>query len=84
MFAGGWVEEVQSLLNKGYVVDDPGMKSHGYREIAESLLSNDDPTLLIESIAAKTRQYARRQETWWRNDSRIHWIQCHGHLGRDA
>lgn len=82
MFEAGWVEEVQSLLQRGYTVDDPGMQSHGYREILTALASgklkidsgkwNCDE--LAESIAAKTRQYAKRQMTWWRHDPRIHWI----------
>lgn len=77
MFADGWIEEVQSLLHRGYSMDDPGMKSHGYREIAEAIeneqleMSNEQ---LIEFISAKTRQYAKRQMTWWKHDSRIHWI----------
>jgi len=39
MLESGWIEEVQSLLEKGYSIDDPGMKSLGYREIAEWLNS---------------------------------------------
>ncbi|MFH0851690.1 MAG: tRNA (adenosine(37)-N6)-dimethylallyltransferase MiaA [Candidatus Peregrinibacteria bacterium] len=92
MFAAGWVEEVQSLLEKGYTVEDPGMQSHGYREIAHAISNvkcKIDPTSpglrgagnvewnfdqLIEVIAAKSRQYAKRQMTWWRHDPRIHWI----------
>lgn len=82
MFAAGWVEEVQSLLDRGYSENDPGMVSHGYREIAH-VISNAECRMqngecdfgaLIEIIAAKTMQYAKRQMTWWRHDQRIHWI----------
>lgn len=76
MFAHGWVEEVRELLNRGYTENDPGMGSCGYREIADAISNgkwNCDE--LIETIAAKTRQYAKRQMTWWRNDQRIRWIQ---------
>lgn len=76
MFAGGWIEEVQGLLEKGYTTMDPGMKSHGYREIIQYLDEGTPASLeeLTEMIAAKSRQYARRQETWWRNDPRIQWL----------
>lgn len=77
MFEQGWIEEVQSLLDRGYSVDDPGMKSHGYREIAEAITNEQLESKneqLLELITAKTRQYAKRQMTWWRNDQRIQWI----------
>jgi len=79
MFAAGWVEEVQSLLEKGYSADDPGMLSHGYREIAAALRAHSIAAVkadlkLQERIAASSRQYAKRQMTWWRRDARIHWI----------
>lgn len=77
MFENGWIEEVRSLLDRGYAVSDPGMKSHGYRDIAEAItheqlnMSNEQ---LTDLIAAKTRQYAKRQMTWWKSDPRIQWI----------
>jgi tRNA dimethylallyltransferase len=84
MFTSGWIEEVQSLLDLGYCADDPGMKSHGYREIAEAISREKrkekrekiDEEILIDLIAAKTRQYAKRQMTWWKNDQRIQWIEA--------
>lgn len=76
MMKRGWIEEVQSLLQCGYSPTDPGMKSHGYREIVRYLTRTLPITIeeLTEQIAAKTRQYARRQETWWKGDDRINWL----------
>jgi len=75
MFADGWIAEVQSLLARGYTMEDLGMKSHGYREIAAAIASgNVDTNALAEIICAKTRQYAKRQMTWWKNDQRITWV----------
>ena len=75
MFEEGWVEEVEDLLKQGYSADDPGMKSHGYREIISFMEGSlDDLDALQEIIAAKTRQYARRQMSWWKGDSRIQWL----------
>ncbi len=75
LFKRGWVDEVRSLLKRGYGPNDPAMKSHGYREII-AWLETCTPSLseLQEQIAAKTRQYAKRQLTWWKHDSRIHWV----------
>ncbi|MFA7681922.1 MAG: tRNA (adenosine(37)-N6)-dimethylallyltransferase MiaA [Candidatus Peribacteraceae bacterium] len=77
MFADGWVDEVRDLLTRGYGPDDPGMKSHGYREIIHVLQGAEplDEQALIHRIAQQSCQYARRQMSWWRNDSRIHWIE---------
>lgn len=76
MFEEGWIDEVQKLLDSGYTKQDPGMKSHGYKEIMHYLETGEPDSLedLQESIAAKSRQFARRQCTWWRGDTRIHWI----------
>ena len=74
LFAAGWIEEVQGLLDAGYTKDDPGMKACGYREIIDYLQEGSDLEQLKNSITAKTRQYARRQMTWWKGDTRIHWL----------
>lgn len=75
----GWMEEVQSLIERGYLSSDPGMESHGYREIMEAIHSGDpDPEKLAEEISSRTRQYAKRQMTWWKDDPRIHWIERGG------
>jgi tRNA dimethylallyltransferase len=77
----GWIDEVKSLLGKGYSVDDPGMRSQGYREIAEAIsngklkIENENwMEELIDSISAQARQYAKRQMTWWKRNERIRWV----------
>lgn len=72
---GGWIREVETLLENGHSIDEPGFKSVGYREIAQWLQSDEQSKeQLIDVIAAKTRQYAKRQMTWWKDDDRIYWI----------
>lgn len=73
----GWVREVEDLLVRGYTAADPGMQSHGYRELltwVQSGKSETELAALQALIAANTRQYAKRQMTWWRHDPRIRWI----------
>ncbi len=75
LLTSGWIEEVESLLDRRYSAADPGFKSHGYREIVQWLQSDEqNKEQLIDTIAAKTRQYAKRQMTWWKEDERIRWI----------
>jgi len=66
MLAGGWVEEVQTLLEE--VPDEaPAWKATGYgavRELARGRLTRADARA---SIVIQTRQYAKRQRTWLRH-----------------
>jgi tRNA dimethylallyltransferase len=76
LFDQGWIEEVERLLDNDIPPTSPAMKSTGYREIA-AWLSNPESMEkedLIERITKKTRQYAKRQMTWWKNDMRINWL----------
>ncbi len=76
MLEEGWIGEVEHLLDQGVLPNEPGMKSTGYQEIAGWLMNPEsmDRDELTEIIARKTRQYAKRQLTWWRSDTRIHWL----------
>lgn len=75
MLRSGWIEEVEGLIDKGYTPRDPAMKSHGYKEIMQWLGTDERNMLQLEMmIGAKTRQYAKRQMTWWEEDERIRWI----------
>jgi tRNA dimethylallyltransferase len=82
MFDAGWIDEVRRLLDLGYSADDPGMRSIGYREIAEYVGNQRNQSNqgveniedLTTVIATKTRAYAKRHMTWWRRDARIRWI----------
>ncbi|GAB4536690.1 MAG: tRNA (adenosine(37)-N6)-dimethylallyltransferase MiaA [Pleurocapsa sp.] len=69
----GLVEEVQQLCNK-YGADLPLLDTLGYAEIKQYLagdLSLDDA---IAAIITHTRQFAKRQRTWFRNDPEINWF----------
>lgn len=75
MLHSGWIEEVEGLIDRGCTASDPAMKSHGYKEIMGWLSSEERNTEELERvITSKTRQYAKRQMTWWKDDPRIHWI----------
>lgn len=75
LLQSGWIEEVEGLIDRGYGSADPAMKSHGYTEIMAWLSSEErNKNELAEAIARKTRAFAKRQETWWGDDERIHWL----------
>ncbi len=77
MFADGWINEVKELVKAGYDEHAPAMESHGYREIVAWITAGEDSATLNavkEQIAKNTRQYVKRQLTWWKGDSRIQWV----------
>lgn len=67
MMESGLIEEVGSLTERGFGPEAPGMTAVGYREILEArsgALTMDEAR---DAIVRATRQYARRQRTWFRN-----------------
>ena len=67
MVRRGLVEEVRRLLGAGYGPDDPGLTGAGYREIVDYLRGECSLDEAVDRIEVRTRQYARRQLTWFRN-----------------
>jgi tRNA dimethylallyltransferase len=75
MFANGLIDEVKSLLAKGYSADLPGMSAIGYRECIRVI----NGELTIEQARAEmkriTRVFVRRQGNWFKeSDPNIHWF----------
>lgn len=73
MMEQGAVEEVEALLAQNLTPDMPAMKAIGVSQIAAMLsgdMSFDDA---IEKASAATRQYAKRQMTWFRNQMDESW-----------
>jgi len=71
---GGILEEVRSLLDAGYGPGLRPMTGHGYREAARHLAGEWSLEEAIAVTARRTRQYAKRQLTWFRRDVRILWV----------
>ncbi|MCZ6857043.1 MAG: tRNA (adenosine(37)-N6)-dimethylallyltransferase MiaA [Gemmatimonadetes bacterium] len=67
MLRVGWVDEVRRLLDDGVAPDAAGLDGLGYREIISHLEGHLAADELPEAIATSTRQYAKRQETWFRH-----------------
>ena len=67
MLEGGWIGEVKSLLESGVDEDAPGLDAVGYREIVRYLRGAPDRDALVSAVVTSTRQYAKRQETWFRH-----------------
>jgi tRNA dimethylallyltransferase len=70
----GLINETKTLLEKGYTTKLPSMSSLGYPEISAYLngdISLDDALKMIQQ---NTRNYAKRQLTWFRNEPNVLWV----------
>lgn len=71
MLAGeALVQEVRRVVAGGVTADAPGLDGVGYREVVAMLAGRLPPTELRAAIVVATRRYAKRQETWFRNQLR--------------
>jgi tRNA dimethylallyltransferase len=66
MIAAGLVDEVRALLASGVGEDAPGLTAVGYAETVQHLKGTLSLDGLAAAIVTATRQYAKRQETWFR------------------
>jgi tRNA dimethylallyltransferase len=74
MFEAGLVDEVERLLAEGLADGRTASRAIGYREVATYLSGELSLEEARERTFVATRRFARRQESWFRRDSRITWV----------
>jgi tRNA dimethylallyltransferase len=67
MIRRGLIEEVASVLAEGHAPNAPGLDGIGIREAVEYLHGKRARDTVAQAITIGTRQYAKRQETWFRH-----------------
>ena len=67
MIRRGLIEEVAAVLSEGHPPNAAGLDGVGIREAVEYLHGRRPRDTVAEAIAASTRQYAKRQQTWFRH-----------------
>ncbi|MET0016274.1 tRNA (adenosine(37)-N6)-dimethylallyltransferase MiaA [Oscillibacter sp.] len=75
MVAAGLLDEVRSLLNRDLPQGATALQAIGYKEFAGVLAGEKTEAEAVEEVKLRSRQYAKRQLTWLRRDSDIHWIE---------
>lgn len=73
MLAGGWGAELRELGGLE-ALGATARQALGYAEIAEHLDGQLDDEACLQRIALRTRQFARRQRTWFRSFADIRWV----------
>ncbi|MGE5350866.1 MAG: tRNA (adenosine(37)-N6)-dimethylallyltransferase MiaA [Acidobacteriota bacterium] len=77
MIQSGLVDEVKQILNMGFPPELNSLNTVGYKEIITYLSGEISLERAVELIKRNTRRYAKRQMTWFRRDSNIHWFDIH-------
>jgi tRNA dimethylallyltransferase len=84
MFRNGLVAETQSLLQRGLERNPTALQALGDRQVVEHLRGQRGLAETIELVKIRTRQFAKRQLTWFRRQMRLDWITLDGQSAPDA
>jgi tRNA dimethylallyltransferase len=74
MFARGLVDETRALLECGLAENPTAMQAIGYRQVVEYLRGARALPETVELVKTKTRQFAKRQMTWFQRQLPVEWL----------
>ena len=74
MVEDGLIPEIQSLLEAGIPPHSTAMQAIGYKEFVGALAGECSIDQAIAQVQQSSRQYAKRQLTWFRRNTSIHWL----------
>ena len=74
MLARGWADEVRAILADGYAHDLKALRSVGYAEVVALVRGELAGAALEDTIVRSTREFAKRQRTWFRGESGVTWM----------
>ena len=74
MWQGGLVAEVEDLIGRGLREGKTASRAIGYRQVLDYLDGRLDRRQAQELTVVRTRQFSRKQLSWWRRDQRIAWL----------
>ena len=77
MAASGLADEVRALLESGVSSGCTAMQAIGYKELCAAVEDGGDLTAALDEVKLRSRQYAKRQLTWFRRDRTTQWYR-HG------
>ncbi|HEV2182370.1 MAG TPA: tRNA (adenosine(37)-N6)-dimethylallyltransferase MiaA [Candidatus Acidoferrales bacterium] len=78
MLESGWLDEVKVLLDRGITPTSKPFEFLGYSQLRDVIVRKMVFDEAIRQIQQATRQYAKRQVTWFRKEHDVHWIEGFG------
>ena len=74
MAASGLADEVRALLESGVSSGCTAMQAIGYKELCAAVEDSGDLTAALDEVKLRSRQYAKRQLTWFRRTEGAKWL----------
>lgn len=78
MFSNGLLAETKAVLDSGVSPAAKPLQSLGYKQAVAVLTGRSSIEEAIRECQSKTRQYAKRQITWFRAEAGVHWLHGFG------
>lgn len=78
MFEAGLLREAREILDSGVPADAKSMQTLGYKQAAAVLEGRLELVDAIQEVQTKTRQYGKRQMTWFRRERDVQWLRGFG------
>ena len=74
MLEAGLLEEIQSLFSSGLPEKSTAMQAIGYKEFVDALAGRISTEEAADQVRQSSRRYAKRQLTWFRRNTSMHWL----------
>jgi tRNA dimethylallyltransferase len=78
MVAAGWIDEVRHLIESGVPESAKAFQFIGYSQWRDFLAGTLSKSAALEEIQKATRHFAKRQQTWFRREPNVHWLEGFG------
>jgi tRNA dimethylallyltransferase len=78
MFERGLMDEVRHILSLGFPAESKPFESHGYKQALQLVRGEIGPRDAVFYAQRNTRQYAKRQITWFRREPGLEWLRGFG------
>jgi tRNA dimethylallyltransferase len=83
MFRNGLIDEVKRTLAMGYPAACKPFEAHGYKQALQLLNGDLSPTEAVFYAQRNTRNYAKRQMTWFRKEPGMVWLKGFGDVAEE-
>lgn len=78
MVEEGLIDEVRSILSRDEAYNETAAQAIGYKEIKAGLMGEISMEEAVEQVKINSRHLGKRQETWFKRDKRVTWIEVKG------
>ena len=74
MLQAGLLEEIRKILASGIPESATAMQAIGYKEFVDAMAGRSTVGDAIAQVQQSSRRYAKRQQTWFKRNEKIHWL----------